>query len=609
MSKTFNSWFFAAAVLLSVGPAISHAQFVVYTESFEYADQAALVAEWPRGDEDNGNAPFGDCDPGCYWPDEIGLDAGNASDGTKSAAFNGGTLDLFDPMFGDTGDAGLKANLGIGGAPVSKVSWDTLADSAQGYDGSVVLQMETLKGTADNQSPDEFLGSVFLNSGSLELQFASQNGNVITPLGISLLDGEWNTIAVTIAENGIDRNFSVTNSGGTFNSAYTATDVVGNDIDRILLYDNLTNVTEAPAPPNNGGRIDNIIIESSVAPSTEFTWNNPASDTWNDGTNWTPNGPGNAFPGSIEHKAIFGDAIGSDSRVVFSDRPITLNSIELNNTMGGSYQIVGGPAGITLAEKGDLTTPTVDVLAGSHELQIPVTLTGDTTITSGDDTTLTFQNIIDLGGNDLTINRAAGGLQNGIVNLSTQIRGTGSVTNNATLAAVLGASLGGDLVSSGMLDFDITPDASGTLTVGGTATLDGGIHVDFLDGATPAGDIALLTASNGILLPSGLPSLSVTGPDGLALALSGDGRSLLLTAIPEPATVSLLLLVGLLGIASRQSQRGPVYLQASPAAERRQHRYPTCSPSKTYFGVIDIALESGGVITPGFPAPRVREHR
>ena len=152
MSKTFNSWFFAAAVLLSVGPAISQAQFIVYTESFEYADQAALVAEWPRGID---GLPFGDCDPGCFWPDEMGLDAGNASDGTKSAAFNGGTLDLADPVFGDTGDAGLKANLGIGGAPVSKVSWDTLADSAQGYDGSVVFQMETLKGTADNQSPDE----------------------------------------------------------------------------------------------------------------------------------------------------------------------------------------------------------------------------------------------------------------------------------------------------------------------------------------------------------------------------------------------------------------------------------------------------------------------
>ncbi len=41
MSKTFNSLFFSAAVLLvavvllAVGPVISQAQFVVYTESFE----------------------------------------------------------------------------------------------------------------------------------------------------------------------------------------------------------------------------------------------------------------------------------------------------------------------------------------------------------------------------------------------------------------------------------------------------------------------------------------------------------------------------------------------------------------------------------------------
>jgi len=554
MSKTFNSLFFSAAlllavvVLLAVGPAISQAQFVVYTESFEYADQGALVAEWPRGID--GDQPFGDCDLGCFWPDEIGLDDTNASDGSKSASFSGGTVDAGFTM-GTDGDAALNANLGIGGAPVSKVSVDWLRDTANGIDGWVIFQMETLTGSIGG-ADDEYLGSVFLFE-SDELMFASQNANVITPLGISLADGEWNTIDIMIAANG-HRTFSVTNSGGTFHSAYTATDVSGTAIDRIVMFDA---VSVAPDPPSNGTRIDNIIIESSVAPSTEFTWNNPASDTWNDGTNWTPNGPGNAFPGSIEHKAIFGDAIGSDTRVVFSDQSITLNSIELNNTMGGSYQIVGGPAGITLSDSAALTAPTVDVLAGSHELQVPVTLTGDTTITSGDATTLTFHNTIDLGANDLTINRAGGGLQNGIVNLSTQIRGTGSVTNNATLVAALGASLGGDFESSGTLDFDITSDASGQLTVGGTATLDGAISVDFLDGAILAGDIALLTAGNGILLTSGLPSLSVTGADGLALALSGDGRSLLLTAIPEPATMSLLMLVGLVGLASRRVPCGP----------------------------------------------------
>jgi len=541
----------SVAVLLLLGPAISKAQFVVYTESFEYADQPALVAEWPRGID---GVPFGDCDPGCLWENELILDTGNASDGTRSAGFDGGQIDFNAPQVDVGGWAGLNANLGIGGAPVNKVSWDTLADSAQGYDGSVIFQMETIIGSSAG-GPSEYYGSVFTNPGSLELQFASQNANVITPLGINLLDGEWNTIEVTIAANGIDRNFSVTNSGGTSVSGYTATDVSGNEIDQILMFDNIQVV---PTPANFGGRIDNIIIESSSPPPTEFTWNNPASDTWNSPANWTLNSIGNAFPGTIEHKAIFGDAIGSDTRVVFSDQSNTLNSIELNNTMGGSYQIVGGPAGITLSDSAALTAPTVDVLSGSHELQVPLTLTGDTTITSGDDTTLTFHNIIDLGGNDLTINRASGGTENGLVILSTSIRGTGSVTNNATLGAIQSASLGGDLESSGTLDIDITPDAAGQLAVGGTATLEGSINVDFLDGATPTGAITLLTSDNPILLPNGLPALTVTGASGLALALSRDRQSLLLTAIPEPATLGLLVLVGLIGLASRRSHRGLV---------------------------------------------------
>jgi len=219
-------------VLLLLGPALSQAQFVAYTESFEYADQPA---EWPRGID---GVPFGDCDTGCLWEHELILDTVNASDGTRSAGFDGGSI-LADFSAGVDGNAGLYANLGIGGAPVSKVSWDTLADSAQGYDGSVILQMETLIGSSAG-GPSEYYGSVFTNPGSLQLQFASQNANVITPLGISLLDGEWNTIEVTIAANGIDRNFSVTNSGGTSASEYTATDVPSNLVNRILMFDNIT---------------------------------------------------------------------------------------------------------------------------------------------------------------------------------------------------------------------------------------------------------------------------------------------------------------------------------------------------------------------------------
>ena len=164
-----------------------------------------------------------------------------------------------------------------------------------------------------------------------------------------------------------------------------------------------------------------------------------------------------------------------------------------------------------------------------------VNLDANTTVTAGDDSTLTFHNTINLGANDLTLEPATGGLENGIVELNTSISGTGTVTNTATLATGLGPSLGNvNFDSSGALDFDITPNSAGQLTVGGTATLDGTINVDFLDGATPSGDVTLLTAGSPIVLPSGLPTLNLTGATGLSLALSGDMMSLLLTSAGLP---------------------------------------------------------------------------
>ena len=230
---------------------------IVFTESFEYADQPALAAAWPR---DPG--PFGACAPDCFWPDEIGLDATNASHGTRSASFSGGLLDFTTAQIGNAGDAGLNADLGIS-VPVTKVSWDSyvnLGPIGGGPDGSVIVQLE--------QTDATYLGSLFTNPGSLEVNFASQNASVITGLGIDLKDGEWNTLEWTFAANG-DSSFSVTNSDGTSASAYVATDVPSNLVNRILMFDNVTAYFAPPiGAPNNGGRIDNIVIMGVPEPTS-----------------------------------------------------------------------------------------------------------------------------------------------------------------------------------------------------------------------------------------------------------------------------------------------------------------------------------------------------
>ena len=119
----------------------------------------------------------------------------------------------------------------------------------------------------------------------------------------------------------------------------------------------------------------------------------------------------------------------------------------------------------------------------------------------------------------------------GVVSINNIVLGTGTLTNNATLATASSTSVGGNLISGGTLDFDITPNSAGQFNVVGTATLDGSVNVDFLDGEIPAASTTLLTAGSPIVLPSGLPSLSVSGASGLSLALSGDSMSLLLNSV------------------------------------------------------------------------------
>ena len=286
-----------------------------------------------------------------------------------------------------------------------------------------------------------------------------------------------------------------------------------------------------PQGGNNGWVLNGFQIQDLFADITEFEWAKSGVGDWNIAGHWDPSRVAN----SAEHTAVFGSPVSiTGPTTAVTHAAVTVNRMEFDNATH-PYQIAGsGSVNLAQNPTGSID-PTIDVLNGSHEFQVEVNLDANTTVTAGDDTTLTFHNIINLGANDLTLEPATGGLENGIVELNTSISGTGTVTNTATLATGLGASLGNlNFDSSGALDFDITPNSAGQLIVGGTATLDGSVNVDFLDGATPTGDVTLLTSSSPIVLPNGLPSLSVTGASGLSLALSGDSMSLLLSSGSNP---------------------------------------------------------------------------
>ncbi|MCH2114903.1 MAG: hypothetical protein MK171_08345, partial [Pirellulales bacterium] len=272
--------------------------------------------------------------------------------------------------------------------------------------------------------------------------------------------------------------------------------------------------------------------------AAEYTWIPSNLGDWADPDNWSfPSGFGAPVnrANSPTHTAIFGTGISGDT-TVSTQADVSVNRVVFENS-AESYAIAGFGSVILEFDPDDpldpsdaFGDPSIDVLAGSHQFQAEVNLTADATITVSDDTQLFFSNELDLGSNDLTINDDPGGATfTGAVNINNIVLGTGTITNNATLATASSTSVGGNLTSNGTLGFAITPNSASQFNVSNTASLDGTINVDFLDGATHTGDITLVSSTSVIQLPSGLPALTGTGIGGLSLALSPDSMSLLLT--------------------------------------------------------------------------------
>ena len=163
-------------------------------------------------------------------------------------------------------------------------------------------------------------------------------------------------------------------------------------------YDNICFAT-------GGGECSSFVVPD---PGTDFEWNTASGD-WGTAANWVPlegtsagAPPGNqAAEQSSWHTAIFGDAIGSESRIVFTENSVTVNSISFNNTMGGSYTISGRPSvNVNASTVG--TAASVRVAAGSQEFQVPFGILSNTTANIASGATLTFNNALNLNGQTLT---------------------------------------------------------------------------------------------------------------------------------------------------------------------------------------------------------------
>ena len=144
------------------------------------------------------------------------------------------------------------------------------------------------------------------------------------------------------------------------------------------------------------------IYDPNAVPETTFTWGSSESGQWSSLANWQPvtDGP----PDNSNETAIFGDAIGSDSRTVFTDSDVTINAVQFENAMGGSYAVAGaGSVNLASTADGTDTLPTLSVTGGgSHQFQAMVRLQNDATVTVNSGSALTFTNGLDLNGHTLT---------------------------------------------------------------------------------------------------------------------------------------------------------------------------------------------------------------
>jgi probable HAF family extracellular repeat protein len=160
--------------------------------------------------------------------------------------------------------------------------------------------------------------------------------------------------------------------------------------------------------------------------SAEFNWLN-TNGSWDSASNWNPD----TVP-QLGGKAIFANAAAT----VTLDGNRTVSDLEFN---GGSYTISLGSvpsSKLILQSPGNWAT-TIDVLAGSHIINVPLEMDSDLTIYTAEGATLTMDQISDLDGSkNLTVN--------GDLTASSVSVGTLTILSGATLTI---APLTGSLLS------------------------------------------------------------------------------------------------------------------------------------------------------------------
>jgi hypothetical protein len=278
-------------------------------------------------------------------------------------------------------------------------------------------------------------------------------------------------------------------------------------------------------------QFDFVEIETQAAPPcTICNWNINGSGDWNRASRW---GPATiSAPNANTTTAVFGSTFTGTAATIYSDAAVTIKELRFTNAT--SKYVLAGTGQITLdADSGNAL---IDVQAGNHEIQIPLSLADNVTATAAPGTSLNINASVVLNGNVFGIGGSGTiNLNNGTIAAGV---GGGSVVNGGSLTGL--SSVEGDLsqTSDGSLGIAV---GGGAVNVTGAAVLDGVLDVSLADGFTPSmgQTYTVLTAES--VVDQGL-TLAGDAKDQFRLVVASDSVSL--AAVPEPSAALLLLLGG-----------------------------------------------------------------
>ena len=201
--------------------------------------------------------------------------------------------------------------------------------------------------------------------------------------------------------------------------------------------------------------------------------------------------------------ATFSGAISGPTTVV-TDATVTVNRIDFINT-DHSYAVGGlGSINLTATTDAAMANPAISVL-GTHEFQAGIDLHNATTVNVGSDSTLTFNNALNLNGNTLTKTGT------GTVVVNNRLNNGGGMIDIAEGAVSGSGTIGGNVDNGGTIapgnspgvltiDGNLNNSTGGTIAIeiegtGGAGEADGHDQVQVTGSSTLDGTLNITTGA------------------------------------------------------------------------------------------------------------------